>query len=226
MGGVIIARTVWGAKPASLPKIPMRLPAAQVFIHHSVTPVSPDPYADMRLIETIGLQRFGQFSYSYVIHPHDGEILEGCGLQRGAHTAQRNSTSFGICWAGNYDERAPKMQQLDATRWLIKHLADEGWLSPGAEILGHRDVYSTACPGQKLYALVDVIRHPWEGPMPADDPNRPNSNAPITGITATPTGKGYWLCAADGGVFAFGDAPFFGNVEYVKPDGREWLPAG
>lgn len=60
--------------------------------------------------------------------------------------------------------------------------------------------------------------------MPADDPNRTNVNAPITGIAITPTGKGYLLVAADGGVFAFGDALFFGNVEYVKPDGRDWLP--
>lgn len=58
----------------------------------------------------------------------------------------------------------------------------------------------------------------------ADDPNRTNVNAPITGIAATPTGKGYWLVGADGGVFAFGDAAFLGNVEYVKPDDRDWLP--
>ena len=58
-----------------------------------------------------------------------------------------------------------------------------------------------------------------------DDPNRPNSNAPIVGIAATPSGKGYWLVAADGGVFTFGDAPFLGNVEYVLPDGRAWTPA-
>lgn len=60
--------------------------------------------------------------------------------------------------------------------------------------------------------------------MAPDDPNRQNVNAPIVGIAATPSGKGYWLVAADGGVFAFGDAGWFGNVEYVKPDGREWLP--
>lgn len=60
--------------------------------------------------------------------------------------------------------------------------------------------------------------------MPADDPNRVNVNAPIVGMAATPTGKGYWLVSADGGVFAFGDAPFLGNVEFVLPDGREWLP--
>jgi peptidoglycan hydrolase-like amidase len=34
--------------------------------------------------------------------------------------------------------------------------------------------------------------------------------APIVGIAATPDGKGYWLAGADGGVFAFGDAPFLG----------------
>lgn len=61
--------------------------------------------------------------------------------------------------------------------------------------------------------------------MPADDPNKVNLNAPIVGMAATPTGKGFWLCAADGGVFAFGDAPFIPtNVEYVKPDDRAWLP--
>jgi hypothetical protein len=61
--------------------------------------------------------------------------------------------------------------------------------------------------------------------MPADDPNRTNVNAPVVGIAMTPTGNGYLLVAADGGVFAFGDAKFFGNVEYVKPDDRAWLPS-
>ncbi len=35
--------------------------------------------------------------------------------------------------------------------------------------------------------------------------------APIVGITAAPSGKGYWLVGADGGVFAFGDAGFYGS---------------
>jgi hypothetical protein len=29
-------------------------------------------------------------------------------------------------------------------------------------------------------------------------------------MAATSDGNGYWLVAADGGVFNFGDAPFFG----------------
>ena len=29
-------------------------------------------------------------------------------------------------------------------------------------------------------------------------------------MAATPTGKGYWLVASDGGIFTFGDAHFYG----------------
>ena len=34
---------------------------------------------------------------------------------------------------------------------------------------------------------------------------------PIVGMAATPDGGGYWLVASDGGIFAFGDAAFFGS---------------
>jgi hypothetical protein len=36
--------------------------------------------------------------------------------------------------------------------------------------------------------------------------------APIVGISATSDGRGYWLVGADGGVFAFGDAVFYGSA--------------
>ena len=36
--------------------------------------------------------------------------------------------------------------------------------------------------------------------------------APIVGMASTPSGDGYWLVAADGGVFTFGDAAFFGSA--------------
>ena len=38
------------------------------------------------------------------------------------------------------------------------------------------------------------------------------SNAPVVGMVSTPSGQGYWLAASDGGVFAFGDAGFFGSM--------------
>lgn len=224
---MIIARSVWGAKPASLSGVRMRLPATQVFIHHSVTPVTANLAADVRTIESIGLQRFGQFSYSYVIHPHDGEIFEGSGLMRGAHTAQRNSTSFGIAWAGNYEERAPKVQQIEATRWLIHHLTEQGYLIPGADILPHNAVFNSACPGRNVMKIFNALRVPWEGPMAGD--SRPDTIAPIVGgmpaYDENGNIKGYILIGADGGIFPFGEGVAnHGSVEHIPPEGRMWLP--
>jgi hypothetical protein len=34
----------------------------------------------------------------------------------------------------------------------------------------------------------------------------------VVGIAATPDGRGYWLVGSDGGVFAFGNARFFGSL--------------
>jgi hypothetical protein len=39
-----------------------------------------------------------------------------------------------------------------------------------------------------------------------------NLNAPIVGMTPTPDGGGYWMVGSDGGVFASGDAGFYGST--------------
>jgi len=53
------------------------------------------------------------------------------------------------------------------------------------------------------------------GQVLADLPGSPSSavlDAPAVGIASTPDGQGYWLVASDGGVFAFGDAMFYGSM--------------
>jgi N-acetylmuramoyl-L-alanine amidase len=37
-------------------------------------------------------------------------------------------------------------------------------------------------------------------------------NQPVVAMAATPTGRGYWLVASDGGIFSFGDARFYGSL--------------
>lgn len=37
-------------------------------------------------------------------------------------------------------------------------------------------------------------------------------NAPVVGLTPTPTTRGYWLVASDGGIFNYGDAEFKGSM--------------
>ena len=38
------------------------------------------------------------------------------------------------------------------------------------------------------------------------------SNQPVVDMAPTPDGRGYWLVAADGGIFSFGDATFYGSM--------------
>lgn len=52
-------------------------------------------------------------------------------------------------------------------------------------------------------------------------------NAPAVSFTITPSGLGYNVLCADGGIFAFGDAPVlaqFGRIEYVLPSDNDWTP--
>ncbi len=80
---------------------------------------------------------------------------------------------------------------------------------------------STAYQGNPSWTelLVDTTGSPaldftWSQ-VQADIPGAPGGavlDAPAVGIASTPDGQGYWLAAADGGVFAFGDAVFYGSM--------------
>jgi hypothetical protein len=63
---------------------------------------------------------------------------------------------------------------------------------------------STAYPATSTPAFYGSL--PGRGIVP---------NAPIVGIVQSPDDHGYWLVAADGGVFSFGDAPFYGSAAAV-----------
>lgn len=51
-----------------------------------------------------------------------------------------------------------------------------------------------------------------EGARAMPDANNYPAQAPVVTMVATPTGKGYWILTADGAVFGFGDAEYFGRV--------------
>ncbi len=41
-------------------------------------------------------------------------------------------------------------------------------------------------------------------------------------MASSPTGKGYWLVATDGGIFTFGDADFLGSMGGVTVNLPSW----
>ncbi len=75
----------------------------------------------------------------------------------------------------------------------------------------------------RWFARQDWPHIEWPGPPPApraDTPVTPQEaivalNKPACAILPTPSGKGYRIVAADGGVFSFGDATFHGSLAAV-----------
>jgi hypothetical protein len=60
---------------------------------------------------------------------------------------------------------------------------------------------------------------PWDQVMAmatGASPQPPTTKGGAVEICNTPSGKGYWVCGSDGGVFTYGDAGFFGSLGDVK----------
>lgn len=162
----LLEREAWGATAPLGPRLTSGIPG--VYFHHSVTRPTGDPVADMRTLEAIGVDRFGIFSYCYVVFP-DGTIGIGAGLTRGAHTAGLNSTRIGIVFVGDFTTDVPTPAALAAGAELLAHLGQIGALAHGYTVNGHRDQKATACPGDNLYPLLGAIHAAALHPPLEDD---------------------------------------------------------
>ena len=66
-------------------------------------------------------------------------------------------------------------------------------------------------PGNGYWLGTDIgATFPFAAPGYGSLTTRPQ--LPIVGMAPRPSGKGYWHVATDGGIFAFGDAPFHGST--------------
>ncbi len=75
---------------------------------------------------------------------------------QGAHarSVEFNQRGIGVCLVGNFEKRRPTVAQLSAIKNLVGVLKRE-YQIPSREVVGHRDVTSTACPG-KLFPMSEV----------------------------------------------------------------------
>ncbi|MGO8874129.1 MAG: polysaccharide deacetylase family protein [Acidimicrobiales bacterium] len=97
-----------------------------------------------------------------------------------------------------HDGGSPRQETVDALPSIISQLEGEGYTF--VSICG-----SMSARGPQTSAVYNFGDAPAAGPPVTSD-------QPLVGATIAPQTDGYWLAAADGGVFTFGDAAFHGSM--------------
>ncbi|XP_050419503.1 peptidoglycan recognition protein 1 [Patella vulgata] len=160
----IISRSEWGARPANyvighLPGVP-----TYVFIHHGATAGCTSENSCKQKVREyqnyhMDGHKWPDIGYTFVIG-EDGNVYEARGWDIiGAHTYNYNYNGLGFCIIGDFTSRLPNTAALNAVKQLINCGVKNGKISTSYILRGHRDVNPTACPGEKLEALIKTWPH-------------------------------------------------------------------
>ena len=84
------------------------------------------------------------------------------GAHAGAENPQYNQKGIGICMVGNFENTPPTPAQMQSVKTLVHTLRDQ-YRIPATDIVGHRDIKSTECPG-KLFPMTAVTADHWPTP--------------------------------------------------------------
>lgn len=97
--------------------------------------------------------------YHYVVHKN-GMIERGRPRDTvGAHTYNYNKSSIGIVLDGNFENSMPTDAQIERVAMLVAALSHIYNICPDDNnLLGHRDLKSTLCPGKNLYIQLPKVR--------------------------------------------------------------------
>lgn len=105
-----------------------------------------------------------------------GNVYQGRGFNVGAHVGGHNSHTIGIGYQGDFTTQKMPDAQLKAgielNKWLINQLPNVS----KNDIVGHRDLASTACPGKnfRMDELIKGVGGKTSKP-PASKPAKPNT---------------------------------------------------
>lgn len=174
----IISRTGWGADESLRFSNGIEIFPPQYaeirhgIVHHSETPNSADPAAQMRSIYYYHAvtRAWGDIGYNYLVDKY-GNIYQGrVGGQGviGNHSMAHNVGAAGVCLIGNHLVQDPTPAAVSglvailsfALRGLDPLGYSNSWdLIDLPTICGHRDVNDTTCPGDFAYDDLNAIRN-------------------------------------------------------------------
>ncbi|MCT4592286.1 MAG: SpoIID/LytB domain-containing protein [Candidatus Gracilibacteria bacterium] len=113
---------------------------------------------------------WGDIGYHFIIDPY-GNIYEGRAGGNyviGGHAYCNNIGTIGVSLMGNFEEGEPTKAQIKSLGKLLPQLAliyeldltieEEFHGKKMSNLVGHRDLRATACPGKNMYKLLPKIR--------------------------------------------------------------------
>lgn len=214
------------------------------------------------LIDPDGRVYEGRWARDYADgETHDGHDVFGR-IVRGSHAMGFNTGTMGIALMGDFQGARPTDAALNTlvelTAWLCAHHA----LDPGGaeafvdannvaralpNIIGHRDVRDTLCPGQVTFDMLPELRQrvvdrltqnaptlaggyrilasdgtvAARGTPDLGDPLRSGTaGGAFVALASSPAGDGVWVADGQGGIFTYGSAGYRGSVPELRDAGR------
>ncbi|MBI2845529.1 MAG: N-acetylmuramoyl-L-alanine amidase [Chloroflexi bacterium] len=174
----IISRGGWGAKENLVFGNLEYEEPYKIVVHHTVTPnFTTDPAAMVRAVfyyHTV-TRGWGDIGYNYLID-WQGNIYEGRRGGEGVvghHASDYNYGSIGIALLGDFSQTEVPEAMEESLVNLIAWAADRYGFDPHGRsffidedlpnIVGHRDLWSSSCPGEYGYKILPRVREAaWE----------------------------------------------------------------
>ncbi|XP_018526195.1 peptidoglycan recognition protein 5 [Lates calcarifer] len=158
----IVSRAEWGAA-APKKKESLKGSAQRAIIHHTALPSCEGLKKCKDHVASI--QRghmtdrgFDDIGYNFLVAAN-GTVFEGRGWGVvGAHTKGNNHDSVGIAFMGNFNNDTPSKEAILSVKQLLQSGVSKGFLHNKFSLFGHRDLGSTECPGNKLYAALPQLK--------------------------------------------------------------------
>ncbi|XP_046963263.1 peptidoglycan recognition protein-like [Vanessa cardui] len=144
-------------------KIDLPKPVNLVIIQHTV---SQECYTDEDceriangirnyLMEFLNYDDIGQ---SFLIGGN-GKVYEGAGWRVGAHTRGYNERSIGLSFMGDFRDKLPTPQALQAAQDFLNCAVYKNHLGMNYSLVGHQQVAFTLSPGAALQNLIQSWPH-------------------------------------------------------------------